>query len=108
MTIPTPHSTVSKKLTLILSKGMIVLQKLQFGQTLLTFSAQVEVGKEVYLDVGRSASIRVTGLTSKTGIGSTASGKGFKKKKKVGGQADKLFCEIGTLLYERYWDEGGK
>ena len=80
MTLPNPHSTDAKKLILILSKGMILLQPLKFGQTLLTFSAQVEVGE------GRndgaivaSQSTGVMGLTSKAEIDSTASSNGFKK-----------------------------
>ncbi|GMI10396.1 hypothetical protein TrLO_g9894 [Triparma laevis f. longispina] len=42
MTLPNPHSTAKKRM-LILSKGAIILRGVQFGQTLLTFSAQVEV-----------------------------------------------------------------
>ena len=96
---------------LILSKGTIVLQGLQFGQTLLTFSAQVEVveGRNDGA-ITASKSTGVTGLTSKPGTDSTVSNKGTKKKKKkkkvgggggAGGKADELFCEIGALLYDR-------
>ncbi|GMH63487.1 hypothetical protein TrLO_g4018 [Triparma laevis f. longispina] len=110
MTLPNPHSTTAKKLVLILSKGTIVLRRLLFGQTLLTFSAQVEVGEsrndEAFV---ASQSTGLTGLTSKALTDSTASIKGAKKKKKkkkkVGGKADELFCEIGTLLYERFKKE---
>ncbi|GMH85915.1 hypothetical protein TL16_g10380 [Triparma laevis f. inornata] len=133
MTLPNPHSTTAKKLVLILSKGTIVLRRLLFGQTLLTFSAQVEVGEsrndEAFV---ASQSTGLTGLTSKALTDSTASIKGAKKKKKkkkkkaltdstasikgakkkkkkkkkkVGGKADELFFEIGTLLYERFKKE---
>ncbi|GMI06855.1 hypothetical protein TrLO_g15384 [Triparma laevis f. longispina] len=49
----------------------------------------------------------VTGLASKSGLDSKTSTKGFKKKKKkkVGSQADKLFFEIGALLYDRFRKE---
>ncbi|GMI01663.1 hypothetical protein TrST_g10375 [Triparma strigata] len=43
--LPNPHSMASKKLRLLLREGIIVLQPLQFGQTLFTFMAQVDVGE---------------------------------------------------------------
>ncbi|GMH78542.1 hypothetical protein TL16_g07843 [Triparma laevis f. inornata] len=47
-------------------------------------------------------------MASKSGLDSKTSTKGFKKKKKkkkVGSQADKLFFEIGALLYDRFRKE---
>ncbi|GMH69742.1 hypothetical protein TrST_g3800 [Triparma strigata] len=41
--LPNPHSTASKKLRILLKQGTIFLQPLQFGQTLFTFTAQVDI-----------------------------------------------------------------
>ncbi|GMH72059.1 hypothetical protein TL16_g05817 [Triparma laevis f. inornata] len=95
MNLPNPHSTAAKKLMLILSKGMILLQPLKFGQTLLTFSAQVEVGE---------------GWNDGAIVASQSTGKKRKKKKVgggggAGGKADELFCEICALLYKRFQKE---
>ncbi|GMH80838.1 hypothetical protein TrLO_g330 [Triparma laevis f. longispina] len=109
MTLPNPRSTAAKALTLILSSGTIVLRGLQFGQTLLTFSAQVEVS-ETRKGEAILATLSTGVSAAKPDIDSMASRKGTKKKKVgsaggAGGKADKLFCEIGALLYERFKKE---
>ncbi|GMH73697.1 hypothetical protein TL16_g06259 [Triparma laevis f. inornata] len=113
-TLPKPYSTAMKKVRLLLSKGTILLQGLQFGQTSFTFSAHVEIGenKKHEATVGLSSShvmsTRHT-LISKTGIDSTATSKGAKKKVggggRAGGEAEKLLCRIGDLLYDRFKKE---
>ncbi|GMH60895.1 hypothetical protein TrLO_g13640 [Triparma laevis f. longispina] len=115
MTLPNPHST-DKKFMLIISKGTIVLRGLQFGHTLLTFSAQVDVGEgrnDGAIDGSQSTRATRLMLTLKTRLERrlAASNKGTKKKKKlgggggVGGEAGELFCEIGALLYKRFKKE---
>ncbi|GMH84358.1 hypothetical protein TrVE_jg5944 [Triparma verrucosa] len=128
--LPNPHSTASKKLKLILTEGTIVLQPLQFGQTLFTFTAQVDVG-EVTKDASRSSfrksrisfrksrssfrKSRISPIRSATtaGIASaitgvTSSAGAAAKKFGAGGEADKankLFCQLADLFYERFKKE---
>ncbi|GMH83939.1 hypothetical protein TrST_g13115 [Triparma strigata] len=52
-TLPNPHSTASKKLRLLIKEGTIVLRPLQFGQTLFTFKAQVDVVEEKFRRNGK-------------------------------------------------------
>ncbi|GMH98950.1 hypothetical protein TrVE_jg3047 [Triparma verrucosa] len=116
--LPNPHSTASKKLWLFLKEGTIFLQPLQFGQTLFTFTAQVdvvEVTKDVVvasLSLFRKSPASVTRSTTTAGITSAVTGvtssKSVVKKLGAGSEADKankLFCQLANLFYERFKKE---
>ncbi|GMH81573.1 hypothetical protein TrST_g8901 [Triparma strigata] len=110
--LPNPHSTASKKFWLPLKEGTIFLRPLQFGQTLFTFKAQVDVG-EVTKDsiiaspsLFRKSPISVTRSTTTAGItsaitGVTSSTGAAVKKLGTSGEAamvNKLFCKLADLL----------
>ncbi|GMH96223.1 hypothetical protein TrST_g8694 [Triparma strigata] len=95
--LPNPHSTASKKLWLLLKEGTIYLQPLQFGQTLFTFTAQVDVG-EVTKDTVVASSVGTLGSTA---IADENSSKGAALKKlRASGKATRgkeLFCKLAGL-----------
>ncbi|GMI09798.1 hypothetical protein TrVE_jg7395 [Triparma verrucosa] len=95
--LPNPHSTASKKFRLLLKDGTIVLRPLQFGQTSLTFMAQVDVG-EVMKDAVVASSPSAIGSTA---VADENSRKGAAVKKLgAGGEAakgDKLFSKLAEI-----------
>ncbi|GMH90528.1 hypothetical protein TrVE_jg4181 [Triparma verrucosa] len=113
--LPNPHSTATKKVRLLLKEGIIILRLLLFGQTLFTFTAQVdvvEVTKDATIvspglfvrsptSVTRAATI--AGITSAiTGVTSRTDG----AMKMVGVvaeavKASELFSRLANLFFER-------
>lgn len=105
--LPDPYPNATKELRLLLKGGTILLQPLPFMQIAFTFTAIVSLGVKIDTDiVGVKKS-----MSAKNGINvSTSTSEGAAVNKLLfysndGQQANKLFCKIGTMLYERFKNE---
>ncbi|GMH91631.1 hypothetical protein TrVE_jg5557 [Triparma verrucosa] len=123
--LPDPNSTASKRFRLLLKEGTIVLRPLQFGQTLFTFTAQVDVG-EVRKDavvslasgflrppIGMGSPTGMTRSTTTTGITNAITGitsrTGAAMKNVAAGEAAKaseFFCKLAKMASGALAPEG--
>ncbi|GMH47920.1 hypothetical protein TrVE_jg9864 [Triparma verrucosa] len=104
--LPNPHSTATKKVRLFLKEATIVLQPLQFGQTLFTFTAQVDAGEITTTSSVHRSTTEITRPTTAAGITSAITGvtssKGAALRRLRAGSSDsakatKLFFQLANI-----------